>query len=91
MRVALAEREYRDGRAQERFDARCDALAAVARDRKHFQQLCRGDRELLELFIGMAAAKVWREAVISDGNVATVEDDGRVRWTAQKYDRIGNA
>jgi hypothetical protein len=81
MRVALAEREYRDDGAEERFHARCGALAAVARDRKHFQQLCREDRELLELFIGMAAAKVWRDGVVSDGNDATIEDDGSVRWT----------
>jgi hypothetical protein len=88
-RVAMAHREYDQAVAE--IEAQMDARAAVlmqdprATDRAAFQQLCAADPEFRELVLAQAAVSAWRDAVIEDRCIATIEDDGQVRWTLSQY------
>jgi hypothetical protein len=48
-------------------------------------KLCADDPELAAPALELKAGEVWRDAVIEDGCIATIEGDGRVRWTLPKY------
>jgi hypothetical protein len=84
-RVALAEREFQQDAAeiQRRIEARMQALRHDPRatDRTAFRRLCIEDRDLSLLLVEVEATKVWRDSVIADGDVATIEDDQQVRRT----------
>jgi hypothetical protein len=88
-RVALAHREFNqeDARIRQEFVARMKALRSDPRatDRAAFEKLCNADQELVRLTVELEVMKVWRDTNIADGCVATIEDDGEVRWTLPQY------
>lgn len=88
-RVALAHREYEQDAAEtrEKMAARCRVLMSdpPATDREAYWALCVDDPELAALAAELKAEEVWRDSVIEEGCAATIEDDGRVRWTLPKY------
>jgi hypothetical protein len=88
-RVALAHREFEQGDAetQRKIEKRFRSLKRDPRatNREAFKRLCAEDQELVLLFVELKANEVWRDSVIADGDVATIEDDLSVRWTAREY------
>ena len=84
-RVALAHHQYEQDAAETRrkMAARASALMRDPRatDGEAYRKLCANDPGLAALTLELKAHKVWRDGVIEDGCIATIEDDGRVRWT----------
>lgn len=57
------------------------------------RKLCADDPELAALALELKAGEVWRDGVIMDDCIATIEDDGRVRWTLPEHahkPKLGN-
>jgi hypothetical protein len=88
-RVALAHREYEKDTREHRRQLRARAAVLMrdpsATDREAFAMLCAADPEFQELVLSLACDEVWRDSNIEAGAVATIEDDGSVRWTAREY------
>jgi hypothetical protein len=87
--VALAHREYEQSAAEIERKLKARARAPdrnpEAPDGEAFLKLCAVDPELQKLARSMAAQNVWRDINIKTDTVATIEDDGRVRWTLPQY------
>lgn len=93
-RVTLAHREFNhaDAETREQIQARMKTLRNDPRATSFaaFEKLCRADPELEKLALDIIAHQVWRDANIQTGAVATIEDDGRVRWTLPQYAKQPN-
>jgi hypothetical protein len=88
-RVALAHRGFDQlsAETERKFKARMLKLKADPRATsiEAFEKLCLQDDELLKLTVSQVLHKAWRDGNITSGAIATIEDDGRVRWTLPQY------
>jgi hypothetical protein len=88
-RIALAHREYDQhvAETERKMNARGQALKLDPRatDKEALLKLCAADPELQEHVLSMVCWKVWRDENIKNGCVATIKDDGEVRWTLPEY------
>jgi hypothetical protein len=91
-RVALAHREYRKHSAEHKRRLKIRGLELKrdprAIDEASFLKLCAEDPECFDLMLSLVCDEVWRDANIENGCVATIEDDGRVRWTLPQYAEV---